>query len=69
MTRKIPVCPDCDSSNIYPRSGRHNGKPGYKCDDCRELKDMVVYREAKTGYALQKDTLAYRLANMDPEDV
>jgi transposase-like protein len=69
MTRKIPVCPDCDSSRIFPRSGRHNGKPGWNCDNCEELKDHVTYRTPRTNGGLASGTLAHKLANMDPEDI
>jgi len=69
MSEKIPVCPDCDSSRIFPRSGRHNGQPGWQCDSCDELKDMVTYRSRKTPHNAASGTLARKLLDMDPEDI
>ena len=69
MTAKIPVCPDCDSAKIFPRSGRHNGEPGWKCDECGEMKDMVAYRDRKMPHTASKNTLARKLMDMDPEDI
>jgi len=69
MSKKIAVCPDCDSASIFPRSGRHNGKPGWKCSDCNELKDTVRYRNRKTPHHAGKGTLARKLMDLDPEDI
>jgi transposase-like protein len=69
MTGKIPVCPDCDSSRFFPRSGRHNGEPGWKCVNCDELKDSVTYRDRKTPHNAASGTLARKLLDMDPEEV
>jgi len=69
MSRKIAVCPDCDSASIFPRSGRHNGKPGWKCTDCDELKDTVRYRDRKMPHMAGKGTLARKLMDMDAEDL
>jgi len=69
MSQKIPVCPDCDSYRVFPRSGRHNGQPGWKCEICDELKTTVAYRDRKTEYTAGKGTLARKLMDMDPEDI
>jgi transposase-like protein len=69
MSNEIPVCPDCDSSQFRPRSGRHNGKPGWKCYDCETHHKRAAYRKRhkKGGYA--KDDLVARLLEMDPEPI
>jgi len=69
MSRKIPVCPDCDSARLYARSGRHNGKPGWRCDECGEIKDTIAYRERKCDYGFSPETLAGKLAQMDPDEL
>jgi len=69
MTAKIPVCPDCDSSRFFPRSGRHNGEPGWKCENCGELKASDSYRDRKTPYSAARGTIARRLLDMEPEDM
>ena len=69
MTDEIPVCPECDSSRIFPRSGRHNGRKGWKCDDCREMYDHFVYREPYMTSGLDRSSLAYKLTQLDPSEV
>ena len=69
MSDEIPVCPECDSSRIFPRSGRHNGRKGWKCDDCVEMYDEPAYRERYQQAGMDSGTLAYKLMHMDASEV
>jgi hypothetical protein len=68
MSDKIPVCPDCDSAALFPRSGRHTGESGWMCSECDELKEQVAYRDRKGGFGYAKGTSAAKLWEMDPSD-
>lgn len=69
MTEKIPVCPDCDSARLFPRSGRHTGESGWKCDACGELKQTVAYRDRRGDFGFAPGTLAHKLANMSADEL
>ena len=69
MTEKIPVCPDCDTAALFPRSGKHTGESGWMCSDCKELKTSVVYRDRRGEYGYAPGTLAHKLAHMSADDV
>jgi len=66
MSDTIPVCPECDSSQFRPRSGRHNGKPGWRCHDCDKHYKRPAYRERYRRGGYSKDDLVARLLEIDP---
>jgi hypothetical protein len=69
VSNEIPVCPECDSSRIFPRSGRHNGRKGWKCDICVEMYDEPAYRERYRPTGFDKGSLPYKLLHTDPSEV
>lgn len=66
MSTDIAVCPECDSSDFRPRSGRHNGQPGWMCHNCDKLYKRAAYRQRHRNSGYSKDDLVARLLEMDP---
>jgi len=69
MSKKIAACPDCDSSDIHYRTGKHNGRPGWKCESCKGMVDSPNYREPYRKPGFDNSSLAYKLEQMSAEEV
>lgn len=69
MTDEIAACPDCDSSDIHYRTGRHNGKPGWKCERCKSMVEEPTYRAPYRTAGIDTSSLAYRLQQMSADEV
>jgi len=66
---EIAVCPECDSSHIYYRSGSQGGPTGYRCQECHALVGKPMYRKRYKSGSPAEGTLARKLLDMDPEEV
>jgi len=63
MSTDIAVCPECDSSDFRPRSGRHNG------ERCKSMVEEPIYRAPYRPAGIDTSTLAYRLEQMNADEV
>jgi len=66
---EIAVCPECDSSHIYYRSGSQGGPTGYRCQDCHAMVNRPMYRERYKHGTIAQGTLARKLLDMNPDEV
>jgi ribosomal protein L37AE/L43A len=69
MTDEIAACPDCDSADIHYRTGKHNGRPGWKCENCKAMVEKPIYRTPHRVAGIDTSSLAYKLQQMSADEV
>ena len=72
MSETVEVCPECDTTAIYSRSGGHRGRtprdaPAYGCHNCGALFDEPVERARKTNAGGHRG-VGKLLESADPEE-